>query len=157
MSSQTILDALKRIWADAGGAATVLPAGQHLWHCGRISASDAIDNHRTLWTTRDPANRMKYAGLAGRDSQHADWTDPPPAAIQLRIRRDLIAADFAGASLFDFTREHCDCSHKLMSLALREWCLCYGFDAVVRLNRADDEVAVATPRTSLEVVACTPL
>lgn len=154
MSSQSILDALKRIWTVAGSSASVLPAGQHLWHCGRISTSDAIDNHRTLFTTRLESNRLKYAGFAGYAS---DWTDPPPSAIELVVRRDLIAADFAGASLLEFTRDHCDGRHTLMSLALREWCLCYGFDAIVRLNGADDEVAVATPRASLEIVSTCPL
>ncbi len=154
MTSPSILDALTSIWRGAGGTHELLVPGTRLWHCGRINSTEDIDNHRTLWTTRDESKRLNYSAFAQYAS---DWTDPPAAAIELQTCTELIAADFAGASLLDFTRDHCDCKHPLMSRALRDWCLSRGFNAAVRLNGGHDEVAVASPRVSLQVVACMPL
>jgi hypothetical protein len=154
MTSQTIHDALTSVWQSAGGGVELLLKDMRLWHCGRIKSTDQIDNQSTLWTTRIEANRLHYAAIA---QSPCDWTENPAAAIELRTCVELIAADFAGSSLLDFTRDYCDCKHPLMSRALRDWCLSLGFGAIVRLNGGHDEVVFSTPRSSLKVVASTPL
>lgn len=148
------LEELTRLWHKAGGAELLIGQGTRLWHCGRIPSIQEMDDDRALWCTGNLAKSDDYAGWAKaptRGVQHR------ATKLELEVRRDLRAADFAMQSLLMFTQNHCRAQHDLMKLTLRTWLSANGFDAAARTNRDEDEVVVVRPASDLVIATAVHL
>jgi len=140
--------ALTRIWADHGEVRETMPEGTTLWHGGTVTKADEIDDARSLWCTRNGNDADRYDGQARQDAQRAGLQ---PYRLTLATARPLELANFGGASLRQFTRDHCDSQHELMKTALRDWCLVNRFDGVLNINCNLDEVVICRPAQDLIV------
>lgn len=143
------LNALSAIWQEYGSLRGSLPQGTALWHCGHIPNRAAIDDGRMLWTTCNSVKGSLYGPTA---LSAVPFLNAPAFKLALVALRDLNVADFASASLGDFTYRLCNAQHDGMKQALRAWCGANGFDGVVSINGDADEVAVVKPRTDLDVL-----
>ena len=138
---------LTSIWIDNNSRTFTLNTGTVLWHAGRIPEQKDIKNHKLLFTTRNEGHKDHYVGNA---KAHEEESGCPPAKIELTIQRNLYAADFNCASLGEFQSRHF-INHGGLKAALREWCIENGFEAIVRINRGEHEVAIVYPATDLKI------
>lgn len=152
--ADSALNELTRLWHEAGGAELSLRQGSRIWHCGRIPSAQEMDDGKALWCTGNFAKSDDYAGWAKAPLPGAQHH---ATKLELETRRDLRAADFAMLSLRKFTQDHCRSHHDLMKHALRTWLMANELDAVVRINRDEDEVVIARPATDLIIRSALPL
>ncbi|MBU85128.1 MAG: hypothetical protein CL544_10045 [Alcanivorax sp.] len=145
---------LTRIWSDGGEIRETMPEGTTLWHGGTISTADGMDDARSLWCTRNDNCADHYDGWARQDGQQAGLQ---PYRLTLTTSRALELANFGGASLHQFTLEHCDNQHDRMKAALRDWCLANSFDGVLNINCGPDEAVICRPAQVLVVKDAVPL
>lgn len=148
------LDELTSLWRKAGGAEQLVGQGTGLWHCGRIPSIQEMDDGQALWCTKSLAKSDDYAGWAKAPTRGVHHR---PTKLELEVRRDLRAADFAMHSLLMFTQNHCRANHDLMKLTLRTWLAKHGFDAAIRTNRDADEVVLVRPASDLVIRNAEPL
>jgi hypothetical protein len=148
------LGALDEIWKVNGKGLQRLEVGLRLWHCGCSPTHLDLRDDLMLWTTRNEEERLHYAGIAKQQGAREKLS---AALLELAVVRPLRAADFNRASLGEFTMKHCDANHDAMKAVVRAWCLLREFEAVVRINGGEHEVAVARPRSSLTLISSMPL
>lgn len=153
-SATALAAALTQIWLDGGSVRQTMPEGTTLWHGGTVSKAGGMDDARSLWCTRNGNDADHYDGWARRDGQRAGLQ---PYRLTLTVARTLELANLGGASLRQFTREHCDNQHARMKTALRDWCLANSFDGVLNINCGPDEVVICRPVQDLIVKAAESL